>query len=313
MLLWDYTDICRGADCMNMEWIKSIIKNPNKIIRFIAFRGNLNWIPDKLYLKLIFKGEVGYKLDLNNPLTFNQKLQWLKLYDRNSLYIKLVDKYEVRQYISDRIGLKYLIPLIEVYDNVEDIDWGNLPQRFVLKCTHGSGSNIICNDKSNLDIEGAKNKLNKWMKKNWYWFGREWPYKNVVPRIVCEEFISETNAVPEDYKFLCFNGKVKLIEVHLGRYANHTQDYYDIDWNKTEISQYGTKSNKVIEKPKCFDKMVELSEILSRGMKHVRVDWFVVRDKLYFGEITFYDASGFDKFDNYEDDVLLGSWIDLDN
>jgi len=220
----------------------------------------------------------------------------------------------VRSYISETIGEQYLIPLLGVYDSVEEINWDSLPNKFVLKCTHGSGSNIICTDKDKLDIQTSKIKLNKLMKKSWYWFGREWPYKNLMPRIVCETFISETDNTPDDYKVLCFNGKAKLIEVHIDRYGNYTQDFYDEEWNKTDISQsqYVKTSDFVYEKPRQFEKMIQLSEQLAANMRHVRIDWFMVRDKLYFGEVTFYDASGFDLFDNEEDDYLLGSWINLE-
>jgi hypothetical protein len=268
-------------------------------------------MPDKVYLKLIYRCETGKKLHLANPINFNEKLQWLKLYDRNPDYSTYVDKYEVRNYIRNTIGEKYLIPLIHVYESVPDIQWNALPDKFVLKCTHGSGSNIICSDKSKLNIDDSIIKLNRWMRKNWYWLGREWPYKNVKPRIVCETFISESDNTPDDYKVLCFNGKARLIEVHIDRYVNHTQDFYDTEWNKTTISQGSKTSNFVYKKPHQFEKMIQLSEQLAYNMRHVRIDWFMVRDKLYFGEITFYDSSGFDLFGSEEDNCLLGSWIDL--
>jgi hypothetical protein len=287
------------------------IKNPLKIIRAMGTKGILNWLPDKPYLKLVYWGETGKKLNLDAPVTYNEKLQWLKLYDRKPEYIKYADKYAVRSYVSKTIGEKHLIPLLGVYNNVEEIDWDSLPNQFVLKCTHGSGCNIICTDKDKLKIEVSKIKLNKWIKRNWYWFGREWPYKNIKPRIICETFISKTDNTPDDYKVLCFNGKAKLIGVHIDRYGNHKLDNYDRQWKKTTIAKDGPMSNFVYEKPKQFEKMIQLSELLASSMRHVRIDWFIVRDKLYFGEITLYEASGFDHFDNKEDDYLLGSWIDL--
>lgn len=287
------------------------IKKPRKIIRALGRKELMNWIPDKKYLELVYWGEIGKKLNLDNPQTFNEKLQWLKLNDRNPLYIKLVDKYEVREYVSNKIGKQYCIPLIGVWENVEDIEVSKLPNKFVLKCTHGSGCNIICTDKTKLDIKKCKNKLNKWMKRNWFWFGREWPYKNVKPRIICEKFISDKDTTPDDYKVLCFNGKAQLIEVHIDRFNNHTQDFYDINWNKTRISQDGIVSDKIYDKPKQLETMIKLSEKIAKDMIHVRVDWFIVNDKLYFGEITFYDGAGFDPFDNEEDDYLIGSWIKL--
>lgn len=298
---------------VNFNKLLIILKNPKKIVRVLGDKKFFNWLPDRLYLKLVYWAETGKKLNLKNPQTFNEKLQWLKLYDRNPLYIKLVDKYEVRKYIAETIGKEYLIPLIGVYNNVEEIDWESLPNQFVLKCTHGSGANIICSDKSKLDIEDAKKKLKKWMKKNWFWFGREWPYKNVKPRIICEKFISDKGYTPDDYKVLCFNGKARLIEVHIDRYTMHKQDFYDIHWNKTNISQGGTNSNLIYEKPKCLKEMINLSEKLASDMFHVRIDWYIVKGKLYFGEITFYDGSGFTTFDKDDDDYLLGSWLKLPN
>ncbi|MBO3335130.1 ATP-grasp fold amidoligase family protein [Clostridium perfringens] len=295
----------------NIDRIKRVIKNPKKIIPFVASKGILNWMPDEQYLKLMGYGLLGEKLDIKNPKSFNEKLQWLKLYDRKPEYTILVDKYEVRKYISMNIGKEYLIPLIGVWDNVEEIDFAKLPNKFVLKCTHDSGSVFICTDKSKLDIEKLKIKIKKALKRNYYYIGREWPYKNVKPRIVCEEFISDKNSTPDDYKVLCFNGKAKLIGVHIDRFGNHCLDNYDRDWNKTEVAKDGPMSEFVYEKPKEFEKMIELSEKIALNMSHVRVDWFIVNEKLYFGEITFYEAAGFDHFDNKEDNYLLGSWIDL--
>lgn len=287
------------------------IKNPKLALIYIMNFKIFRIIPDKYYLKIKFRLIMNKKLNLVNPKSFNEKLQWLKLYDRKPEYRIYVDKYAVRSYIAKTIGDEYLIPLLGLYNSVEEINWDSLPNKFVLKCTHGSGSNIICFDKNKLDIEEAKKKLIKWMNKNWFWFGREWPYKNVKPRIVCEEFISDKNTTPDDYKVLCFNGNAKLIEVHIDRYGSHRQDFYDMQWNKTKISQGSTTSNFVNEKPQQFEEMIQLSEKLAANMVHVRIDWFVVYDKLYFGEITFFDGAGFETFDNIEDDYLLGSWINL--
>ena len=291
--------------------IKKIKRDPKIIILYIASTGILNWIPDEIYLKLLFYSKFGEKLDLNNPKNFNEKLQWLKLNDRNELYNTLVDKVEVRKYISENIGEEYLIPLIGIWNSVEEIDFSILPNRFVIKCTHDSGSVFICNDKKEFDFKYVKKSLKKSLKKNYYYSYREWPYKNLKPRIICEEFLGDNKKVPDDYKVLCFNGKAKLISVHIDRFGEHYLDNYDRDWNKTQIAKDGQISNKIYEKPIEFDKMIELSERIAKNMKHVRVDWFIVNDKLYFGEITLYQAAGFDNFDNHQDNYLLGSWIDL--
>lgn len=306
----------KKGDKKEMSKIKTGIdllkQNPKRIFPALGKNGFLNWIPDESYLKIAFYCETGKKLDLKNPLTFNEKLQWIKLYDRKPEYVTYVDKYAVRDYIKRTIGDEYLIPLIGVYNTVDEIPWGELPNQFVLKCTHGSKSNIICTDKNTLDIANSKKQLAQWMKKNWYWYGREWPYKNLKPQIVCEEFISEDNKIPNDYKIMCFNGKAKLIELHIDRFGDHTQDFYDINWDKTGISQGNTRSNKTIEKPSCLKEMLDYSEVLAKDTYHVRIDWYEVSGKLYFGEITLFDASGFDPFDNTEDNLMLGSWINLD-
>lgn len=290
--------------------IKRLLKQPRKIIRLMGSKNLLNFIPDKQYLKLIFRAETGRKLNLNNPKSFNEKLQWLKLYDRKKGYNSFVDKYLVREHITKTIGSEYLVPLIGVYEKVDDIPWEELPNQFVIKCTHGSGCNIICKNKDDLNIKKAKIKLKKWMKRNWYWFGRAWVYKDLVPKIIIEEFISDNGNTPDDYKVLCFHGKAKLIEVHIDRFGNHTSDKYDIDFNKTNITQ-SRPSNIIYKKPKCFDEMIRLSEKLSKDFIHIRIDWYIVRNRLYFGEMTFYDGSGFANFDHYEHDLLLGSWIEL--
>ncbi|KEI03770.1 ATP-grasp fold amidoligase family protein [Clostridium botulinum] len=294
-----------------MKKVLKLIRNPKKIVYVMIKRGFLNWLSDQTILKIQFKYEMGKKLNLKNPKTFNEKLQWLKLYDRNPLYTKLVDKYEVREYIEKEIGKDYLIPLIGVWDKFEDIDFTKLPERFVLKCTHDSGSVFICTDKSKFNIDEVEKKINKALKRNYYYFAREWPYKNVKPRIICEEFISDKEASPDDYKVLCFNGKAKLIGVHIDRYSNHKLDNYDIHWNKTLIGKDGPMSDLVYDKPIEFENMIMLSEKLASEKSHVRIDWFIVDNKLYFGEVTFYEAAGFDHFDNEEDDYLLGSWIKL--
>lgn len=292
-----------------IEILKRYIKDPKKVLLVPGKYGLYNLLQDKPYLKLVYFAKMGKKLNLDNPKTFNEKLQWLKLNDRKPEYSICVDKYAVRSYIAQTIGEKYLIPLIGVYDNVTEIDWDNLPKQFVLKCTHGTGSNIICLDKDKLDIKHAENMLKKWLSKNFYWYGREWPYKNVKPKIICETLLNG-NKIPDDYKVLCFHGEAKLIEVHIDRFGNHKQDFYDVNWNKSKISQ-GNTTSLVYKKPLQLEEMVRLSEKIAADMYHVRIDWYIAEDKLYFGEITFYDGSGFTPFDNENDDYLLGSLIQL--
>ncbi|MDW7662646.1 MAG: ATP-grasp fold amidoligase family protein, partial [Bacillota bacterium] len=223
------------------------------------------------------------------------------------------DKYAVRSYVQEIIGEEYLIPLIAVYNNTDEINWELLPDQFVLKCTHGSGTNIICTDKNELNVDEAKKKLDQWMKKSWYWYGREWPYKHIKPRIICEPFISEDNNVPDDYKVMCFNGKAKLVQVHSDRFIDHKVDFYDTQWKRIQISGRGgvNSSNKIHTKPENFEKMLQLSERITGNRAHIRIDWFIVNNNIYFGEITFFETSGFILFDDEKDDYLLGSWIEL--
>ena len=218
-------------------------------------------MPDELYLKMVYRCKTGRSLNLRNPATFNEKLQWLKLHDRNPLFTKLVDKYEVKKYVADTIGEQYIIPLIGVYNNADDIDFNKLPDQFVLKCTNDSGSVIICTDKAELDIEETRAKINKHLKRNYYYHSREWPYKNIKPGVICEEYISENGVPPKDYKIFCFSGKVKLIVVHLNRFGgNHTMDFYDVNWKKTSISKnvHGyPKSETTIAEPENLKQMID--------------------------------------------------------
>jgi hypothetical protein len=291
------------------------VKNPRLVAIKIMRSSFFNRIPDNIYLKIQYKLHIGKSIDFKNPKTFNEKLQWLKLYDRKPEYTRYVDKYEVRPYISQTIGEEYLIPLLGVYNSVDEIDFDKLPNQFVLKCTHGSHCNIICTNKDELDIEEAKKKLSRWMKKSWFWFGREWPYRNLKPRIICEKFLEdETSNGLIDYKFMCFNGQAKCIFVCSNRNsATGTNiDIYDMDWELIPCErEINTASNSIISKPTNFDLMVKYAEILAKNIPFVRVDFYEVEKKLYFGEITFFPAAGFERFvpDSYDD--LFGSWISL--
>lgn len=291
------------------------VKSPWKIFRPLGDRGLFNWMDDKQYLKILYLTQMGKKLNLDNPKTFNEKIQWLKLYYRDSKYTDYVDKYKVREYIEAKLGQEYLIPLLGVYEKVEDINWDELPDKFVLKCTHGSHCNIICKDKNQLDIERAKKKLSKWMNKSWYWFGREWPYKNVDRKIVCEAFMvdEQFDDLP-DYKFMCFNGEPKLVLVCRNRTeeSSGNYDFYDINWNLTDIKRPNQPSSlEPIKKPESFDVMVKFAKKLAEGFPFSRIDFYEVNGKVYFGEITFFPASGLGEFSPKEYDEELGKWIVL--
>ena len=301
----------------NASKVLAHIKNPYFVLYAIIPRKVLNALPDRLYLRLAFHAKAGYRLNLNAPKSFNEKLQWLKLYDRKTVYRTMVDKYEVKQYVAKMIGEEYIIPTLGLWDMFDDIDFDKLPEQFVLKCTHDSGGLVICKDKKHLDLGKAKEKIEKSLGTNYYCFGREWPYKNVKPRIIAEKYMEDRGSSElRDYKVLCFNGEPKLIELHQGRFTDHqTQDIYDTSWKKTEITQGRIAnyqiSTGVYPRPNTLEKMIELSRTLSKDIPHVRVDWYSVEDRLFFGELTFFDGSGFDPWDRFEDDLLLGSWITL--
>ena len=291
----------------------SLIKTPGKLLLPAGQNGLLNYIPDKMYLKAVFKAETGYPLNLEHPCTYNEKLQWIKIYDRKPEYTTYADKYKVREYIAKVIGDQYLIPLIGMYKKAEDIPWKDLPVRFVLKCNHASGTNIICKDKGDLDISSTEKQLNAWLRRNAFWGAREWCYKDIEPCIICEEFIeTQDGNTPDDYKFMCFNGIPRLIQVHHDRYGNHTLDYYTPEWKKADLQRIdANKSDIEINKPDGLDEMLSIAEELSKDMYYSRIDLYNVNSKIYFGEITLYPTGGLSTFTRYEDDLKLGTYIKL--
>ena len=296
--------------------VKTFLQNPAYFITSPASKGYLNWVPDSIYLKIVYRLLLGESCNLKNPIKYNEKLQWLKLHDRKPEYARMVDKYEVRSFITELLGEEYLIPSYGVYDSFEEIDFSKLPDQFVLKCTHDSGSVVICKDKKNFDIKKAGERLTNAMKKNYYNAYREWPYKNVKPRIVVEKFmVDESGDDLKDYKLMCFNGKALIIETHENRFTEgkvHTQTFYDKDWNKLDIMQEGLLPvDEERAKPEKLDEMLALSEKIAKDMYHVRIDWYLINGKVYFGEITFFDGSGFEKFPNPKDEEYLGSLIQL--
>ena len=273
------------------------------------------YIPDKIYLKKKFKKKMGYQLNLKEPKTFNEKLQWLKLYDHKPIYTIMVDKYEAKKYVADIIGEEYIIPTYGVWDRFEDIDFDSLPDRFVLKTTHDSGGVVICRDKSIRNIESARIKLSKSLKNNFYYQGREWPYKNVKPRIIAEEYIEEldSSSVP-DYKVHCFNGVPKVILVCKDRFSEQglTEDFFDVNWNHLDVKRpHLNISSTEIPKPHSLKGMLDLAEKLSKSLPFVRVDYYLINDKIKFGELTFYPASGFEKFEPEAFDDEMGNWLSI--
>lgn len=256
-------------------------------------------------------------LDLKKPRYFGEKMQWIKIFADLDQYAKYADKYKVQTYVEETVGAKYLIGLIGAYDRAEEVPFSRLPERFVLKVNHGSGYNIICKDKSQLDIEQTKKQLNKWMTEDYAAIKGEEQYRKIERKIICEEYMEDDSGGLLDYKLFCFNGKVKMIEVCFGRFTDFKIDFYDTNWKRLPIlsgnPRNGRKnSDKPIQRPACADTMVEIAEKLSEPFPFVRTDLYVVNGKTYFGELTFTCGSGSRPFYPLSMDEMIASWIDLD-
>ncbi|MBN6205755.1 hypothetical protein JYK21_04760 [Ralstonia pickettii] len=272
-------------------------------------------LSDEKFLEKQFEDKVGRKLDLDNPKYFNDKLQWLKLNWENSLATQCADKFEVRKFIKERIGEKYLNELYGVYNSVDEINIHKLPQSFVLKGTHGSGFNLICKNKDEIDWDVAFKSMRRWLRKKYYLQNREWVYKGIKPRIICERFLEQDGDDElRDYRFFCFNGEPKIISVDLSitNKENTRRNLYDLEWNLLdgEIS-YPKELSKKIEKPQSLDLMIELSKKVSAGFPHARVDFYNIGELVIFGEITFFHQSGMGKFNTLEFEMQLGENLKL--
>lgn len=267
-------------------------------------------LPDKIYIKKLYEKRTGQKLNLKNPKTFNEKCNWLKLYDRRPEYTIMVDKYKAREYIAEKIGEQYLVPLLGVWDSPDEIDFDALPNEFVLKCNHDNGI-IICRDKSKLDIEKTKKELALRLSRDYYKKLREWPYKNVPRKIICEKLMypkEGKNTV--DYKLVCFNGKMRLVALYAERFTgNLKEDYYTSEWKHISILDK-EEAGDIYEKPIFFDEMVFIAEKLSKGIPVLRVDFNIWKDMLAVGEMTFFHhGSMLPFYDEWEN--KLGDWIEL--
>lgn len=296
------------------------MNKPNSIISKLRRRFILTfakYYSDKKFLEKLFPLCVGYKLNLEYPKTYNEKLQWLKLFDRNPEYTKMVDKIEAKKYVASIIGEEYIIPTLAEYDFAEDIDFDSLPNSFVLKCTHDSGGIIICKDKTKLDKNKAIKNLNKWLKVNYFYQNREWPYKNVKPRIICEEYkVDESGFELKDYKWFCFNGEAKALFIATDRSKLDEEtkfDFFDVDFNHLPFTNGHPNALLKPRKPVGFEKMKELASKLSKGFPHIRVDFYDINGKIYFGELTFFHWSGIVPFNPEKWDYIFGSWISLPN
>ena len=293
--------------------IKTFFTNPRTLVRKMLKLKLTKKLSDKTYLKIFYWAYRGEKLNIENPKKYSEKLQWLKIHDKNPTYTKLVDKYEVKDIIKEKIGSQYIIPTLGVWDDFDDINFEELPNQFVLKCTHDSGGIVICKNKEELDIKKAKKKLKKHLSYNFYYFGREWPYKNVKPRIIAEKYMKdESEEELIDYKIFCFHGEPKFIQVDIRIFSNNRRNIYDIKWNLQDVKvEYECELKKEIQKPKKLDEMLYIARTLSKDIPHVRVDLYLVNNQIYFGELTFYSGSGITKRGTTEDEIEIGKLINL--
>lgn len=274
----------------------------------------VNILSNKSYLKWKFKRLVGYPLDLNNPRTYNEKLQWLKLYDYHPEYSMMVDKIEAKQYVASILGQDFIIPTLGIWDNITDVNWNSLPNQFVIKVSSDSGGIVVCKDKKSLNIKEAIKQLSNNWGKNYYKFNKEYPYRSVKPRIIAEEFKEDESGELKDYKFFCFNGIPKFLFVASDR-QNPTEetkfDFFDMNWNHLPVVNGHPNSLKVINKPTNFAEMIQVASKLSKGIPHVRVDLYNINGKIYFGELTFFHWSGMVPFEPVEWDYKFGELLSL--
>lgn len=296
--------------------IKKIIecfKRPGMVYAFLAFKGCFNFLNDEKYCERLYKAETGRKLDITNPKSFNEKLNWLKLNDRKPIYTTMVDKIKCKEYVATKLrDCSTIVPTFNVWNSVDDIDISELPMQFVLKTNHDSGGYVICRDKESFDFKKAKKILKNSLRRNYYFFAREWPYNNVKRKVFAEKFLN-MGVASIDYKVMCFNGVAEVIQVNYVSDFVHSQNFYDIQWNRLPISQsfYAPSSTRNDEKPDFLEEMIKKSEIIAKDTFFLRVDWFIAEGKLYSGELTLYDGAGIMPFDNYDMDLNLGSRINL--
>lgn len=273
-------------------------------------------LPKRMYLKLLFKKHLGYKLNLDNPKTLNEKLQWLKLYNNDPLMTICSDKYRVREFVSNKIGEQYLIPLLNVFENADDIKINLLPDiPFIVKANHTSGTFYIFKSKEHLDINFLKLECSKWLRQNYYTLNKEWQYKNIKPNIIVEELLLDDNGrIPSDVKLICINGKVEIIHIDSNKEIEHLRNNYDRDWNPLSFcwpAEY--RKNQLIERPDKLDLMIELAEKLAESFHFVRVDFYINKGRIYFGELTFHPTSGFGQFSDVKYDLYYGELLNIND
>lgn len=295
--------------------ISKLLTDPDDRFLILANKGLYHRISDEQYIKREFKAKMGYALDLRNPQTFNEKIQWLKLFDRNPLYTPLVDKIAVKEYVADLIGEQYIIPTIALWNRPEEINFDKLPNQFVLKVTHDSGGVVICKNKAELEIDKVKKMLRKCLNVDYYLQHREWPYKDVPKRIIAEEYLEDVSGTElKDYKIFTFDGIAKLIQVDYDRFTEHKRNIYDLDWNILDAEiEYPSDPKHDIPRPHQLERMIELSEIISKGTPHMRTDFYSIGDKIFFGELTFYHGAGLEQFRPASLGQKMGEWINLES
>ena len=288
----------------------NLLKTPYKLVPALDANRLIDWMPDSIFLRMSFKGNMGYRLDLKNPKTFNEKLQWLKLYDRKTKYTTLVDKIQAKKEIGDIIGNQFIVPLLGTWKSAYEIDFNSLPNQFVLKCNHDQGSVVIVSDKNRADFSNIITFLENKLKKNAYYGTREYPYKNIHPLIFAESFLGD-NII--DYKFYCFNGVPKFLYCGQGLTSDHTLkiDFYDLKWNLMPFYRTDYPRLGQIKRPARLSEMIEIAKRLSCNIPFVRIDLFEVDNSVYFSEFTLYPASGYMPFVPEKYDRIIGEWIKL--
>lgn len=289
------------------------INHPKWLFGVILRRSFGKWMDDRSFIKWEYFSGMGKFPNLKNPTTYNEKLQWLKLNDVHEEYSQLVDKYEAKKYVAEKIGEEYIIPTLGVYNNFDEIDFAQLPKQFVLKTTHDSGGVVVCPNKSRLDKKVTRKKLEKSLRNNYFYEHREYPYKNIKPRIIAEQYmVDESGTELKDYKFFCFDGKCKMLFIATDRSIGDVKfDFFDTEFNHLPFVQGHPWATQEVRKPKGFEKMVELAEILGKGYPHVRVDLYDINGRIYFGELTFFHFSGNVPFEPEIWDFKIGEWLKL--
>ena len=292
--------------------IKETIKNPKNILVFLNNRG-IVVLPDEKYIPILYKIKTGKMLNLDSPKSYNEKLQWLKLNNRKDIYTTMVDKYKAKKYVADIIGEKYIIPTLGIYEKFDDICFDDLPNQFVMKCTHNSGGVVICKKKDSFNIKKARKTINKCMRRNFYLTSREWPYIGVQPKIIVEKYMEDKKyGELRDYKFFCFDGKIGIVLVCTNRQTDLEETWLDEDFNLIDLREGGHKNRTDLDKPTQFEQMKKIAKKLSVGIPHVRVDLYEINGKIYFGEMTFFPAGGFEQFDDEIWNEKLGKFISLE-